>query len=113
MSFETAKVTKYMGEEMMSLKPPPGYESWLDYAIETMDTRTIFLDQLNGPSPWGRIVQREEMREAARQELAELRAAKDQLLLDLSPPILTNRKEERRRYDDGICGGKQADNGSS
>ena len=51
--------------------PPAGYSSWLDYAVECMDTRTAFLelcvtDGQEAPS-------RESMRAAVRHELQELR----------------------------------------
>ena len=57
---------------MSTLKPPPGHESWLAYAIETMDTRGLHLASIWDDSHWGRIVQRNEMREAARAELDAL-----------------------------------------
>lgn len=51
--------------------PPRGYESWLDYAVETLDLRKVELDYMfeDGPTP-----KREEMRLAAQKELQELRA---------------------------------------
>ena len=55
-----------------NLPPPPlGYRSWLDYAVEGMDTRTAFLELCvtegqDAPS-------RESMRAAVRKELKELR----------------------------------------
>ena len=52
-----------------SLKPPGGFGSWLEYAIATMDTRRLHLESCDEGSPWGRIVQSDEMREAARTEL--------------------------------------------
>ena len=60
---------------MPDLKPPEGYVSWLDYAITTMDTRQPYNQQFADDEPyWGeKIIDREEMREAARAELAELR----------------------------------------
>jgi hypothetical protein len=51
--------------------PPQGYASWLDYAVQTMDTRSPCLDQLfvqEGPE-----VSREAMLEAVAQELTVLR----------------------------------------
>jgi hypothetical protein len=56
----------------MRLKPPKGYASWLDYAIDTMEVRELYLDSVRGEE-WDRAVSREEMREAAKAELAELR----------------------------------------
>jgi len=52
-----------------SLKPPGGFGSWLEYAIATMDTKQLHLESIDEASPWGRIVQSDEMREAARTEL--------------------------------------------
>jgi len=51
--------------------PPQGYSSWLDYAVESMDTRTAFLelcvtDGESAPS-------RESMKAAVQHELQELR----------------------------------------
>lgn len=51
--------------------PPQGYSSWLDYAVEGMDTRTAFLELCvtegeSAPS-------RESMQMAVRYELQELR----------------------------------------
>lgn len=62
----------------MDLKPPREYESWLDYAIDTMETRYLYQLScgLNGESPWGRVVQREEFRRVARAELERLRNMK-------------------------------------
>lgn len=57
-----------MGNKLL---PPVGYATWLDYAVETFDTRgpaleAMFID--DGPKS-----DREAMREAARHELKELR----------------------------------------
>jgi hypothetical protein len=54
------------------LPPPQGYASWLDFAVETFDTRGPWLDQMF--SEIGRP-DRAAMREAAREELRRLRAA--------------------------------------
>jgi hypothetical protein len=51
--------------------PPQGYASWLDYAVQTMDTRSPYLEQFfvqDAPE-----VSREAMLEAAAQELIRLR----------------------------------------
>ena len=56
------------------MKPPEGYTNWLDYAIATMDTRTLFVQESFRDEPWWEeVVSREDMREAARKELTELR----------------------------------------
>jgi hypothetical protein len=53
--------------------PPPGFSSWLRYAVATFDTRTPFNEQsMNDYSYWGRPVDRQEMRDAAHHELEEL-----------------------------------------
>jgi len=55
------------------LPPPRGWRSWLEYAIATMDTRSLHLRSIDDDGgDWGRIVKREEMREAARAELNAL-----------------------------------------
>jgi len=53
--------------------PPESYGSWLDYAVATMDVRSLELSTLfsDAPSPYTR----ESFREAARAELAALRRA--------------------------------------
>jgi hypothetical protein len=51
--------------------PPDGYATWLDYAVDTMDTRSPQLDQMlqeNAPEH-----SRESMRQAVQAELAQLR----------------------------------------
>ena len=58
-------------ERRMTLKPPEGYDSWLAYAVKTMDTRSLFLSQIGDTSHWGRSVQRWEMEDAAEKELME------------------------------------------
>jgi len=57
---------------MEKLQPPDGYDSWLEYAIETMDARTLHLESCAGESKWNRIVQGEEMRAEALNELCSL-----------------------------------------
>jgi hypothetical protein len=51
--------------------PPKGYRSWLDYAVATVDTRSAALEHLftDNESKWSR----EEMAQAVRDELGELR----------------------------------------
>jgi len=52
--------------------PPEGFSSWLDYAVETFDTRALeTLGLLDDTKP---AVPRETFREAARLELQALRA---------------------------------------
>jgi hypothetical protein len=50
--------------------PPAGYESWLDFAVATMDTRDAQLSRFFEDSTW---VDRDECRKAALAELNELR----------------------------------------
>ena len=50
---------------------PAGFNSWLDYAIATMDARGAILDRLFTP---GHIPNQEEIRAAAKAELDALRA---------------------------------------
>ena len=55
----------------MSLQLPEGYSSWLDYAVESFDTRTLTIEGLfSDDNPWP---DREAIRDAARRELADLR----------------------------------------
>lgn len=60
----------------MSLRPPKGYNSWLDYAVANMPTRELF----NRSIAQGEVIQREKMRDEAQAELVELR--KDPKRLD-------------------------------
>lgn len=54
------------------LPPPAGYSSWLDYAVETFDTRGLEVEALLSDLP---APDRQAMREAARAELRQLRHA--------------------------------------
>ena len=51
--------------------PPEGYASWLDYAVSTMDSRSVELRYLlaDDEQKWTRY----DMEVAVREELAELR----------------------------------------
>lgn len=53
---------------------PDGYTSWLDYAVDTLDTRALEICNLfdNIPAP-----ERAQIIDAARRELQELRARVD------------------------------------
>lgn len=51
-------------------EPPDGYASWLDFAVETFDTRSPYLDRLFV----GIEADRDAMRDAARTELERLRS---------------------------------------
>lgn len=56
------------------IKPPEGYDTWLDYAVATMDTREAFLEGIES-GWWGNATpQREVMRKSALAELAALRS---------------------------------------
>lgn len=53
--------------------PPEGYASWLDFAVDTMDTRTEEQQRI-----WaGTAISRQAMRDAVRAELAVLRRKAD------------------------------------
>ena len=69
---------------MDTLKPPPGFVSWLEYAIATMETRSLHLRSLDDEGDvhdlWHRSVQREEMRDAAKAELRDLLEACRELI---------------------------------
>lgn len=57
------------------LPPPLGYVSWLDYAVATMDTRSLFNNLTWGlESQWPDDTSREQMEDAVRAELAQLRS---------------------------------------
>lgn len=59
--------------EAESPPPPQGYASWLDYAVDTMDTRSAELDCLINDSSAEGAPQCEAMRQAVKAELEELR----------------------------------------
>lgn len=59
------------------LPPPDDYMSWLDYAVDAMETRSLFLDHCGGfMKSWADYddVRRSAMREAAAEELKQLRS---------------------------------------
>lgn len=60
------------------LPPPPGYSTWLDYAVACMDTRSLEQEYLWIDDPaqrhWPEGTFREQMEQAVKEELAELRA---------------------------------------
>jgi len=59
------------GMETNDAPPPPaGYSNWLDFAVETFDTRGPWLELMFA----GTDADRDAMRAAARRELQELRA---------------------------------------
>lgn len=49
--------------------PPKGYQSWLHYAVETMETRSLEIENLFEA---GKSVSREEMRAAVQKEIRQL-----------------------------------------
>lgn len=58
------------------LIPPPGYASWIDYAVENMETRSLELENLfDGEKHWPQGTTREQMHQAVQAELAEIRQA--------------------------------------
>lgn len=58
---------------VLRLQPPRGYSSWLEYAVATMDTRSLQNDHEWGNQPqWHETVSREQMRAAAASELQDL-----------------------------------------
>lgn len=60
----------------VSLPPPDEWTSWLEYAIDAMDTRSLFLQHCCGEMiAWKDLpdVQRSDMRAAATEELRRLR----------------------------------------
>jgi hypothetical protein len=57
-----------------TLPPPSGYKTWLDYAVENLDTRDLHNSSIFDTSLWGREVDRREFLDAARRELESLRA---------------------------------------
>jgi hypothetical protein len=56
-------------------QPPDGFASWLDFAVETFDTRGPWLESLFCDVQAAPALDRDAVREAARAELRRLRAA--------------------------------------
>lgn len=65
-----------------SPSPPKGYPSWLDFAVDTMDTRTEEQERLFDGTP----ASRQSMQDAARAELVALRRKAGEILA-LSPSL--------------------------
>ena len=65
---EQAEVTT---EITPTVPPPSGYGTWLDYAVATLDTRSVEIEQMLSEN--GEPVSRQAMQDAARDELAVLR----------------------------------------
>lgn len=88
------------------LAPPKGYASWLDYAIATMDTRDLYNmhtltcedDELpeESRSPWPASTTRADMRQAATDELDELRLA--------ASPVVARDPFGYMEFSDGLAG---------
>lgn len=57
-----------------NLTPPPGYQSWLHYAVETMEARSLEIEGVfdERADHQGKAVSRDEMRAAAQMELRKL-----------------------------------------
>ena len=56
------------------MKPPPGFESWLDYAVENMPTRDLYNNNELSDTPWWpERPFRDQMVKAAREELYRMR----------------------------------------
>ena len=58
---------------MRILRPPTGYLTWLDYAVDNMTTRTLYISLCFGNSIWPNDTTIEEMMDAVREELKTLR----------------------------------------
>lgn len=71
---DTRAKLEIAAKEVRSPAPPAGYATWLDYAVETMDTRSVELELLLADDDSGsQAPTRDEMRRAARAELDALR----------------------------------------
>lgn len=57
------------GEVVDTPPPPDGYTNWLDYAVDSMDTRSEEIERLFADKP----ASRQSMRDAVHAELAALR----------------------------------------
>lgn len=73
--------TELATETSERLRPPPNYTSWLDYAVDCMDTRSLEQAELWIDDPaqryWPEGTTRRQMEQAVKIELAELRAQAD------------------------------------
>jgi len=72
---------RHQGEQLFTIQkplpPPPGYASWLDYAVEAFSTRQAWLESLweTWADDTAIELDRDEIRESARLELRALRKA--------------------------------------
>lgn len=84
--------TALAAESSKSLRPPPGYLTWLDYAVDCMDTRSLEQQELWIDAPaerhWPEGTTREQMQQAVMAELAELRARANSDQFDAPSQIL-------------------------
>jgi len=70
-----------MHSKTPSLLPPRGYESWMEYAVDTVSTRAVEMDRLFDDQSF---VSREEIRMAVWNELNALRECAGLAALDPS-----------------------------
>jgi hypothetical protein len=56
-------------------QPPDGFATWLDFAVETFDTRGPWIERLFSDDQTVPALDRDAIREAARAELRRLRVA--------------------------------------
>jgi hypothetical protein len=56
-------------------QPPDGFAGWLDFAVETFDTRGAWVESLFSDDQAAPTLDRDAIREAARAELSRRRTA--------------------------------------
>ena len=92
---ELARFAKSLAAESSGkIRPPPNYASWLDYAVDCMDTRSLEQEDLWISNPaqryWPEGTTGEQMEQAAQYELAELRDHANSNQLEAPCQILEN-----------------------
>lgn len=77
------KHAEVLPDSAVSPTPPEGYESWLDFAIDTMDTRAEEQERVSAGTP----VSRQAMRDAVRAELIALRQKANEMEASGAPNL--------------------------
>ena len=82
------------------IKPPLGYDSWLAYAVATMETRNLYHASIieGDESWWGLVVECDEMTAAAAAELAGMKNTV-RLLIAAVEALMAEMAEARAKLD--------------
>ena len=70
-----SRITPEKPATLIRPKPPTGYRTWLDYVVDSIETRDAYHDQFFLTRPGSRLFERSEMQAAMLAELDQLRTA--------------------------------------